>query len=378
MAGEPLELRATTPAGLDRGNAGAPGGRDDDVAARDAVRAVRRGARGRECRRRQPSRRCCRGHGSPRAPGVADRGRRLIRRVARLRYRFTASDGTAHGWHAVIVAGWSSVGGELVGLGRRWADRLIPDSVEWLVAGGSALRVRFALRLDPTRTSSASASDSTASISAAGARTRSSSSSTRARASARICRCRLRSSHRQRRAAGVPRPDKPANVVRRWGDHRRTCVVEAAVGPAASTPSLEVSLYDGDPSTVLAAFLEEVGPPVQPPDWVFRLWMSGNEWNTQARIVAEVERTIAEDIPSGVVVVEAWSDEATSWPSRCRVRRPSRRRPAPPGRLPVSPGRCLARSQGPGGLAARTGPRFLLWQEPTAQGGYGVASTGHG
>ena len=39
--------------------------------------------------------------------------------------------------------------------------------------------------------------------------------------------------------------------------------------------------------------------------------MSGNEWNTQARIVAEVERTIAEDIPSGVVVVEAWSDEAT-------------------------------------------------------------------
>src|SRR5439155_12286596 len=48
-----------------------------------------------------------------------------------------------------------------------------------------------------------------------------------------------------------------------------------------------------------------------PPDWVFRPWMSGNEWNTQERVMAEVERSRVENIPAGVVVVEAWSDEST-------------------------------------------------------------------
>jgi alpha-glucosidase (family GH31 glycosyl hydrolase) len=70
-------------------------------------------------------------------------------------------------------------------------------------------------------------------------------------------------------------------------------------------------VYEGEPATVLDAFLAEVGRPVELPDWVFRLWASGNEWNTQA----EVERQIAlhheRDIPVGNVVIEAWSDEST-------------------------------------------------------------------
>jgi alpha-glucosidase (family GH31 glycosyl hydrolase) len=39
--------------------------------------------------------------------------------------------------------------------------------------------------------------------------------------------------------------------------------------------------------------------------------MSGNEWNTQARVMDEVERSRLERIPVGVVVIEAWSDEST-------------------------------------------------------------------
>ena len=45
--------------------------------------------------------------------------------------------------------------------------------------------------------------------------------------------------------------------------------------------------------------------------WVHRLWASGNEWNTQERVVTEIDRHSPRDIPVGVVVVEAWSDEST-------------------------------------------------------------------
>jgi len=53
------------------------------------------------------------------------------------------------------------------------------------------------------------------------------------------------------------------------------------------------------------------GPPALPPLWAFGLWMSANEWNSQARVMEEVEQSIAHDIATSVVVIEAWSDEAT-------------------------------------------------------------------
>jgi len=33
--------------------------------------------------------------------------------------------------------------------------------------------------------------------------------------------------------------------------------------------------------------------------------MSANDWNTQARVLAEVRRGAEEDIPAGVLVIEA-------------------------------------------------------------------------
>jgi alpha-glucosidase (family GH31 glycosyl hydrolase) len=87
--------------------------------------------------------------------------------------------------------------------------------------------------------------------------------------------------------------------------------IEVALDPRDRRPTVELAIYVGGPADVLSAFLDEVGRPAPPPDWVFRPWMSGNEWNTQARVRAEVERSLAEAIPVGVVVVEAWSDENT-------------------------------------------------------------------
>jgi len=53
------------------------------------------------------------------------------------------------------------------------------------------------------------------------------------------------------------------------------------------------------------------GRPVLPPDWAFGLWMSGNEWNTQARVEEIAKQNEQHGIPASVIVLEAWSDENT-------------------------------------------------------------------
>jgi alpha-glucosidase (family GH31 glycosyl hydrolase) len=77
-------------------------------------------------------------------------------------------------------------------------------------------------------------------------------------------------------------------------------------GAAAS-----VAFYDGRPTSVLDAFLDEVGRAEELPEWVFGLWASGNEWNTQERVMRELDAHREHDIPVASVVIEAWSDEST-------------------------------------------------------------------
>jgi alpha-glucosidase (family GH31 glycosyl hydrolase) len=84
--------------------------------------------------------------------------------------------------------------------------------------------------------------------------------------------------------------------------------IEAETGPDGA---LEVARYTGTPTEVLDAFLAEVGRPAELPDWVFRLWASGNEWNTQAEVMRQVDAHRDHGIPVGSVVIEAWSDEST-------------------------------------------------------------------
>jgi alpha-glucosidase (family GH31 glycosyl hydrolase) len=103
-----------------------------------------------------------------------------------------------------------------------------------------------------------------------------------------------------------------------WGFHLRTSrrtwystvgdklVVEVALG---DEPTVDLAIYEGGPAAVLKAFLDEVGRAEELPSWVFRLWASGNEWNTQELVMARMDAHRDLAIPVGAVVIEAWSDE---------------------------------------------------------------------
>jgi alpha-glucosidase (family GH31 glycosyl hydrolase) len=65
------------------------------------------------------------------------------------------------------------------------------------------------------------------------------------------------------------------------------------------------------PARNLQAYLNSTSPAKLPPDWVFGPWMSSNEWNSQAEVMKQADLTRDLDIPATVLVIEAWSDEAT-------------------------------------------------------------------
>ena len=86
-------------------------------------------------------------------------------------------------------------------------------------------------------------------------------------------------------------------------------VLEADLGP---DQTLDLTWFAGaSPLDIVGWFTQCTGPVVLPPLWAFGLWMSSNEWNSQARVRHEVEQSFAHGITPSVVVIEAWSDETT-------------------------------------------------------------------
>lgn len=85
--------------------------------------------------------------------------------------------------------------------------------------------------------------------------------------------------------------------------------LEADLGP---DEALDLTWYTGDdPFAITGAFTRATGPAALPPAWAFGLWMSGNEWNTQARVLGEAQQSLDHGIQPSVLVIEAWSDETT-------------------------------------------------------------------
>jgi alpha-glucosidase (family GH31 glycosyl hydrolase) len=86
-------------------------------------------------------------------------------------------------------------------------------------------------------------------------------------------------------------------------------ILEADLG---ADETLQLMPYQGEtPYAIVGQFAQAAGPVALPPKWAFGLWMSSNEWNSQARVMREVEQSLAHGIQPSVLVIEAWSDETT-------------------------------------------------------------------
>lgn len=80
---------------------------------------------------------------------------------------------------------------------------------------------------------------------------------------------------------------------------------------SAGQTSCEIKGYVGKPTSILHQYMLEFEIPKAPPSWIYTLWASSNEWNTQARVEKEIAASKSNEIEIGVVVIEAWADEST-------------------------------------------------------------------
>lgn len=75
--------------------------------------------------------------------------------------------------------------------------------------------------------------------------------------------------------------------------------------------ALNTYVFVGSPKENIQSFVKVTGNPVLPPKWAFGPWMSSNNWDTQDETIKQADLTEKYKIPSTVLVLEQWSDEAT-------------------------------------------------------------------
>lgn len=83
------------------------------------------------------------------------------------------------------------------------------------------------------------------------------------------------------------------------------------VNMSAEEQSMQAFLFVGEPLDIISSFTTITGFPELPPKWSFGPWMSSNNWDSQHEVKRQVELTNHYEIPSTVIVLEQWSDEAT-------------------------------------------------------------------
>jgi alpha-glucosidase (family GH31 glycosyl hydrolase) len=233
-----------------------------------------------------------------------------LRAGERLRYRFT-SPGESTRWFDAIVSGWTDGAAALREVG---APRVVAGTARSLGDGATVRRIRFALPLAPGEH-------------VAGFGERFDALDQRGAELDSVVFEQYKSQGAERKTY-LPMPFAHVVGGTGWGFHVRTSRrvwfdvgarddgllwIEAETGAGGA---LEIAFWDGSPRDVLAGFLADAdvaggGRVEELPDWVFRLWASGNEWNTQAEVMRQVDAHRDHRIPVGSVVIEAWSDEST-------------------------------------------------------------------
>lgn len=228
------------------------------------------------------------------------------------RYRFIGSGPRrqATRWFEFRVSGWRAAPASVHTIGT---DRVLPGSESVLDDGLRVRRVRFALPLSDAEH-------------VTGLGERYDALDHRGTSLDSVVFEQYKSQGAERKTY-LPMPFAHIVGAEGWGFHVRTSRrvwfdfgereanriwVEAEVDADSEAETvLDLAVYDGTPREVLHAFVAEAGPPTELPSWVFRLWASANEWNTQHEVMRQMDLHRQHDIPVGSVVIEAWSDEST-------------------------------------------------------------------
>ena len=92
-----------------------------------------------------------------------------------------------------------------------------------------------------------------------------------------------------------------------WFDFREPGVTLLGV----EADSLKLDVLTGSVNEQVAQFLGLTGEPQNVPLWTLGPWMSSNNWDSEAEVRKQVALTEEHGIPATVLVIEAWSDEAT-------------------------------------------------------------------
>lgn len=72
-----------------------------------------------------------------------------------------------------------------------------------------------------------------------------------------------------------------------------------------------IVVFKGEPKEIISEYMNLLGVAKLPPKWAFGPWISANSWNTQEQVEQQIENVKKYQFPATVLVVEAWSDEAT-------------------------------------------------------------------
>ena len=72
-----------------------------------------------------------------------------------------------------------------------------------------------------------------------------------------------------------------------------------------------IYFFYGSPVEILMNYSIITGSPVMVPKWSFGPWMSANRWHSEEEVITQLENMKKYKMPYTVMVVEAWSDEAT-------------------------------------------------------------------
>lgn len=72
-----------------------------------------------------------------------------------------------------------------------------------------------------------------------------------------------------------------------------------------------IVLFTGTPESIIQEYQALFGPVKLPPKWAFAPWISANHWSSQADVEKQLKLLEQYEFPATVLVVEAWSDEAT-------------------------------------------------------------------